>query len=123
MDKSTITVDDEAAECLDTEATMLWIECGSCSGESMAILGAEGPGKEGYNLLDFLEHNQVQMLCHEPVKNIAFHRGRYNRLRRPIPHMPGREKTRRVIRRRLRGPYTSVESTFSRFFRCNPLCH
>jgi uptake hydrogenase small subunit len=30
----------------------------------MAILGAEGPGKEGYNLLDFLEHNQVKLLWH-----------------------------------------------------------
>jgi len=30
----------------------------------MAILGAEGPGKEGYNLLDFLEHNQVELLWH-----------------------------------------------------------
>jgi uptake hydrogenase small subunit len=54
--------DDE--QCIDPVATMLWIECGSCSGESMAILGAEGPGKEGYNLLDFLEHNQVQLLWH-----------------------------------------------------------
>ena len=26
--------------------TLLWMECGACSGESMAILGAEGPGKE-----------------------------------------------------------------------------
>ena len=24
--------------------TLLWMECGACSGESMAILGAEGPG-------------------------------------------------------------------------------
>jgi len=49
---------------LEPQATLLWLECGSCSGESMAILGAEGPGKEGYNLLDFLELNQVKLLWH-----------------------------------------------------------
>ena len=45
-------------------STLLWMECGACSGESMAILGAEGPGKEGYNLLDFLEHHDVRLLWH-----------------------------------------------------------
>jgi hydrogenase small subunit len=44
--------------------TLLWMECGACSGESMAILGAEGPGKEGHNLLDFLEQHHVQLLWH-----------------------------------------------------------
>ncbi|HKE56887.1 MAG TPA: hypothetical protein VKB46_09305 [Pyrinomonadaceae bacterium] len=55
---------DEEASCLEPLSTLLWLECGSCSGESMAILGAEGPGREGYNLLDFLENNQVQLLWH-----------------------------------------------------------
>src|SRR5262245_10032869 len=54
----------DSTECFEPMATLLWIESGSCSGESMAILGAEGPGKEGYNLLDFLEHNQVELLWH-----------------------------------------------------------
>jgi Ni,Fe-hydrogenase I small subunit len=56
--------------------TLLWLECGACSGESMAILGAEGPGKEGDNLLDFLERYHVQLLWHpslslEPPKALA----------------------------------------------------
>ena len=46
-------------------ATLLWMECGACSGESMAILGAEGPGKEeGYNLADFLKSQRVKLLWH-----------------------------------------------------------
>jgi uptake hydrogenase small subunit len=45
-------------------ATLLWMECGACSGESMAILGAEGPGKTGDNLFDFLERHHVQLLWH-----------------------------------------------------------
>ena len=49
-------------EC--TMPTLLWIECGACSGESMAILGAEGPGIGGNNLADFLESSQLQLLWH-----------------------------------------------------------
>ena len=48
----------------DNQATLLWIECGSCNGESMAILGAQGPGKTGDNLSDFLEGEQVRLLWH-----------------------------------------------------------
>src|SRR5262245_13808694 len=44
--------------------TLLWMECGACSGESMAILGAEGPGMPGDNLADFLQSNPVQLLWH-----------------------------------------------------------
>ena len=44
--------------------TLLWMECGACSGESMAILGADGPGQEGPDLLDFLESHQVRLLWH-----------------------------------------------------------
>jgi hydrogenase small subunit len=44
--------------------TLLWLSCGACNGESMAILGAEGPGKDGETLLDFLEHSHVQLLWH-----------------------------------------------------------
>ena len=56
--------------------TLLWLECGACSGESMAILGAEGLGNEGDNLLDFLERHHVQLLWHpslslEPPKALA----------------------------------------------------
>jgi len=54
----------QATGSLASVATMLWIGCGSCSGESMAILGAEGPGKGGHNLLDFLEQNHVKLLWH-----------------------------------------------------------
>ena len=44
--------------------TLLWMECGACSGESIAILGAEGPGRAGDNLPDFLEAHRVQLLWH-----------------------------------------------------------
>lgn len=49
--------------------TLLWMECGSCSGESIAILGAEGSGKGGDNLLDFLEHHHVQLLWHPSLSS------------------------------------------------------
>jgi Ni,Fe-hydrogenase I small subunit len=45
-------------------ATLLWIESGSCSGDSMAILGAEGRGKDGDNLMDFLELHGIELLWH-----------------------------------------------------------
>jgi Ni,Fe-hydrogenase I small subunit len=45
-------------------ATLLWLESGSCSGESMGILGAEGPGKDDHNLMDFLEGEDVELLWH-----------------------------------------------------------
>ena len=43
------------------------MECGACSGESMAILGAEGRGKRGDNLPDFLEDQGVRLLWHPSV--------------------------------------------------------
>src|SRR5262245_8262587 len=45
-------------------ATLLWMACGACNGESMAILGVEGPSNGGNNLLDFLEQHHVQLLWH-----------------------------------------------------------
>jgi Ni,Fe-hydrogenase I small subunit len=45
-------------------STLLWLACGACSGESMAILGVEGVGKGGDTLLDFLELYHVQLLWH-----------------------------------------------------------
>jgi len=53
------------------KATLLWIECGSCNGESMAILGAEGPGKTGDNLSDFLEGRQVRLLWHPSLSETS----------------------------------------------------
>jgi uptake hydrogenase small subunit len=44
--------------------TILWIECGACSGESMAILGAEGRGKPGHTLPAFLEDHGARLLWH-----------------------------------------------------------
>ena len=35
--------------------TLLWIGCGSCSGESMAILGVDG---QATDFLDLLEHDR-----------------------------------------------------------------
>ena len=40
------------------------MECGACSGESMAILGAEGRGKRGDTLPGFLEQHGVRLLWH-----------------------------------------------------------
>ncbi len=45
-------------------ATLLWLACGACNGESMAILGVEGAGKADDTLLDFLERYHVQLLWH-----------------------------------------------------------
>ena len=45
--------------------TLLWIESGGCSGESMAILGLDGPFViEGYNLAQFLKDEGVRLLWH-----------------------------------------------------------
>ena len=46
-------------------ATLLWIESGACSGESMAILGLDGPSERGHhNLAKFLENEHVRLLWH-----------------------------------------------------------
>jgi uptake hydrogenase small subunit len=44
--------------------TLLWIESGACSGESMAILGVEGRGRRGDTLPGFLEDSGVRLLWH-----------------------------------------------------------
>jgi uptake hydrogenase small subunit len=44
--------------------TLLWMACGACSGESMAILGAEGRGKRGDTLPGFLDDRDVRLLWH-----------------------------------------------------------
>jgi Ni,Fe-hydrogenase I small subunit len=41
--------------------TLLWISCGSCSGESMAMLGVDG---QATDFLDLLEHDGVRLLWH-----------------------------------------------------------
>ena len=47
-----------------SKPTLLWIACGSCSGESMAILGAEGRGRRGDTLPGFLDEYDVELLWH-----------------------------------------------------------
>jgi uptake hydrogenase small subunit len=44
--------------------TLLWMACGACSGESMAILGAGGPDQAAETLPDFLDRRGVQLLWH-----------------------------------------------------------
>src|SRR6476469_5666335 len=44
--------------------TLLWMECGACSGESMAILGAGGAGETAHTLPHFLDRRGVQLLWH-----------------------------------------------------------
>ena len=46
-------------------ATLLWIECGACSGESMAILGLGGSfATRDCDLAQFLENEHVRLLWH-----------------------------------------------------------
>ena len=47
-----------------TKPTLLWMACGACSGESMAILGAEGRGRRGDTLPGFLADHDVDLLWH-----------------------------------------------------------
>src|SRR5262245_43700712 len=44
--------------------TLLWMECGSCNGESMAILGTGAVSQDNPTLPDFLERNDVRLLGH-----------------------------------------------------------
>jgi Ni,Fe-hydrogenase I small subunit len=45
--------------------TLLWVESGGCSGESMAILGLDGAFATGdYNLAQFLDDQGVRLLWH-----------------------------------------------------------
>ena len=45
--------------------TLLWIQCGACGGESMAILGLDGPSERGqHTLASFLENERVRLLWH-----------------------------------------------------------
>ena len=57
-------------------ATLLWMACGSCNGESMAILGTGGLSQDNTTLPDFLERNNVRLLGHpsfsaEPSHGLA----------------------------------------------------
>jgi hydrogenase small subunit len=44
--------------------TLLWMECGACSGESMTILGTGAPGETTETLPNFLERRHVRLLWH-----------------------------------------------------------
>ena len=45
--------------------TLLWIQCGACGGESMAIFGLDGPSERGQDTLArFLENERVRLLWH-----------------------------------------------------------
>jgi Ni,Fe-hydrogenase I small subunit len=57
----------EVVALADDAPTLLWVSCGSCSGESMSILGAEGRGKDGDTLMEFLEREGVRLLWHPSV--------------------------------------------------------
>jgi uptake hydrogenase small subunit len=46
---------------MSTTTTLLWIGCGSCSGESMALLGVDG---QAADLLDVLDQHGMQLLWH-----------------------------------------------------------
>jgi uptake hydrogenase small subunit len=68
-DHSTITGGQRQAavaslRSMGRQRTILWMECGACSGESMAILGAEGRGKPGHTLPAFLEDHGAHLLWH-----------------------------------------------------------
>jgi hydrogenase small subunit len=44
--------------------SILWIETGSCSGETLSLLGAEGPGSPAPNFIEFLEETRLRLLWH-----------------------------------------------------------
>src|SRR5262245_26608297 len=44
--------------------TMLWMETGSCSGETLSLLGAEGPGSHAPSFLEFLDECRLRLLWH-----------------------------------------------------------
>ena len=46
---------------MSTTPTLLWIGCGSCSGESMAILGVDG---QATDFLDLLDKDGLRLLWH-----------------------------------------------------------
>ena len=46
---------------MSTTPTLLWIGCGSCSGESMAVLGVDG---QATDFLDLLNNDGVRLLWH-----------------------------------------------------------
>jgi Ni,Fe-hydrogenase I small subunit len=52
------------SERTTAKPTLLWMACGGCSGESMAILGAEGRGRRGDTLPGFLDEHDVELLWH-----------------------------------------------------------
>jgi uptake hydrogenase small subunit len=52
------------SERTTAKPTLLWMACGGCSGESMAILGAEGRGRRGDTLPGFLDEYDVDLLWH-----------------------------------------------------------
>src|SRR5258708_19481011 len=47
--------------------TLLWISCGSCSGESMGLLGVDGQATDFFYLL---EHQGIPLLWH-PSPSLA----------------------------------------------------
>jgi len=51
---------------MDTGPTLLWIGCGSCSGESMAVLGVDG---QATDLADFLDQEGVTLLWHPSLSH------------------------------------------------------
>src|ERR1700739_374223 len=59
---------------MSTTPTLLWIGCGSCSGESMAVLGVDG---QATDFLDLLDRDGVRLLWHpslslEPLAPIVY---------------------------------------------------
>jgi Ni,Fe-hydrogenase I small subunit len=59
---------------MSTTPTLLWIGCGSCSGESMAVLGVDG---QATDFLDLIEKDGVRLLWHpslslEPLGPIVY---------------------------------------------------
>src|SRR5262245_23947559 len=49
--------------------TLLWIESGSCSGESMSILVVDGTCKESDNILGFIEKYNIELLWHPSLSS------------------------------------------------------
>jgi hydrogenase small subunit len=69
IDENAVRSGDSSITYDDACRTLLWLEAGSCSGETMAILGASARGKEGQTLSGFLRETGFRLLWHPSLSH------------------------------------------------------
>jgi len=57
---------------MSTTPTLLWIGCGSCSGESMAVLGVDG---QATDFLDLLNNDGVLLAAYTALRRRLYRHG------------------------------------------------